>query len=151
MRDKRYDFWGRRKPYKIPERKPEHIEDDEEEHEHRGFNLSFLWIAILLGGLLFFAMFLIPMFNILDNPVSIDGTYTIEIYVPDCDGRLIYREEGVSGQMLYNRELATQQGILDDSLIPVSNYRRWEQYVSSKTGNGIPEDNCCVILQKEST
>jgi len=100
-----------------------------------------------------FIMFLVigPIMGMIDNQinVTIEGTYTIHIYVPDCDnGERVYTEYGVPGQFLYDNGYGEQE-MFSDTLKPSGNFQKWYNYVRNKTGDRIQGDNLCINFIKE--
>jgi hypothetical protein len=147
MKSKRYNWWGKRiktdKTYKY-----DIVEDEIEEYEpsERSYN----WIWALMLFIVIIPMLIIMMGRIgninIDLSTKISGEYTINIYVPDCDDELIYTENNVQGQYLYDNGLGKLQS---DEFKPSTSFQKWENYLINKTGFGIPNDGCCVEFIKE--
>jgi len=148
MRDRRYNFRGHRIKPKLREEKTKRESDIEEESEDRDHSLLLL-IGMAIGMFFLLFLFFLIFGNMFDN-VTIEGTYTVRIYVPTCDtGRLVYVQHNVSGQYLFDNDLGKRKYMSGDELEPVSNYLRWEEYVYENTGEYIPNNTCCVKFIKE--
>ena len=138
MKEKRYNFRGHRIEPKVKK----------ESKIKRERDFSFLWMLLPVFGLLFLVVFIFPMLMGITD--IIEGTYTIKIYVPDCDnGELFYSESSVSGQYLYDNDFAERRYLVGDELKPVIDYQKWDRYVFRKIGKYIPDDNCCIEFIKE--
>ena len=71
---KRYNFWGKKIEYKIPQEKEDVEEEIEDEMEERESTFYLFWIIIGVVGILAILLFMFPMLSNMPDILTIDDT-----------------------------------------------------------------------------
>jgi len=146
---KKFNFWGK----EIKTTTDETIKDKHNKKDETDITMdsSWIWMMIVSIGIIFITIFFIlPAFPTFDIPSPynevVDGDYTIRIYIPDCDGILIYVQYNISGQYLYDNGY----GYLENNMFyPTVDFQLWDGFYHRYTGKDIPDNQCCIDFHKE--
>ena len=117
--------------------------------KRKTFDISFILPLAIIPAMLILMVTLVSFIGDEINNYDSDIIYTVKVYTPNCEnGELIFTNNDVSANYLYNNGLGEPRNNRDHDLTPVNNFQKWEKYVRKITGNDIGYKQICVEFEK---